>query len=330
MIEKETPTMPLHFDDKWLWDFWFAQDGADYHMFYLQADRALLNPDLRHWNVSIGHAVSQDLRQWTILPDALRPSERSGDFDDNTTWTGSIIHHDGCWYLFYTGSMRADKGLVQRIGMATSNDLIHWEKAAHNPLIVADPQWYELLDLNLWHDQAWRDPHVVRDPQNGEFHAFITARVNYGAKDGRGVIAHAVSRDLLQWQVQPPVTTPGDFGQMEVPQLLHIGSLYYLLFSTGGGHHSAARQQRGAAPVTGTHYLVSEKPYGPFRYLTDEFFVGDARGSLYSGKMIQGPDAQWYFMGFLNDGEDGQFIGDISDPLPVEVLEDGRLRLKQD
>ena len=143
--------MALRLKEKWLWDFWLVQDGKDYHIFYLQAPRSLGDQNLRHWNVSVGHAISQDLVNWTVLPDALKPSP-SPAWDDYTTWTGSIIQHKNLWYLFYTGSSKADDGLVQRIGLATSSDLIHWEKHPANPLIEADPHWYEQLDLNLWHD----------------------------------------------------------------------------------------------------------------------------------------------------------------------------------
>ena len=108
--------MTLRLPDKWIWDFWLAQDDHDYHIFYLQAPRSLREESLRHWNVSIGHAVSSDLQHWRILPDALYPATNREAWDDFTTWTGSIIRHDGCWYLFYTGGARAEDGLVQRIG----------------------------------------------------------------------------------------------------------------------------------------------------------------------------------------------------------------------
>jgi beta-fructofuranosidase len=210
--------MALRLPGKWLWDFWLAQDGPDYHVFYLQAPRSLGKQELRHWNVSIGHAVSYDLRKWQVLPDALCPG-LAGAWDDYTTWTGSVIQHDGLWYLFYTGGCWPEQGLIQRIGLATSTDLIRWHKHPATPLISADPRWYELLDLNLWHDQAWRDPWVFRHPERDDFHTFITARVNHGPADGRGVIAHARSRNLVNWEVLPPVTEPGDFGHLEVPQL---------------------------------------------------------------------------------------------------------------
>src|SRR5690606_19339933 len=46
--------MPLALPDRWVWDFWFAHDGDDVHVFYLQAPRALGDPDRRHHNATIG------------------------------------------------------------------------------------------------------------------------------------------------------------------------------------------------------------------------------------------------------------------------------------
>ncbi len=317
--------MTLKLPHKWLWDFWLAQDGPDYHIFYLQAPRSLGNQKLRHWNVSIGHAVSQDLQNWQLLPNALAPSP-SPAWDDYTTWTGSIIKHAGLWYFFYTGSNHKEKGAIQRIGLATSTDLLHWEKHPQNPLIEADPQWYELLDLNLWHDQAWRDPWVFQHPSSGNFHAFITARIKHGPADERGVVAHARSNDLINWEVLPPVCEPGDFGQLEVPQMVHIQGQYYLLFCTTIQTHSARRlQQTGLAAVTGTHYLVADDPLGPYRYSTANFLVGDTVGSLYSGKIIQGPAKKYFFLAFRNLDHNGQFIGELSQPYPVTVADNGNL-----
>ncbi len=317
--------MTLHLAYKYTWDFWFAQAGSDYHVFYLQAPRSLPNPELRHWNVSIGHAVSQDLRDWHVLPDALCPGPL-GDWDDYTTWTGSVVEHDGNWHLFYPGTQRAEKGLVQRIGLATSADLCHWEKYPGNPVLVPDPQWYELLDLAQWQDQAWRDPWVFRDPAGGDFHALITARVNHGPTDGRGVIAHARSTDLRQWQVTPPITEPGEFGQMEVPQLSHIAGRYYLLFSTSTHHQSATRRERvGGGLVTGTLYLVADQPFGPYHFISDEFLVGDSRGTLFAGKLLEMPSGGWVFMAWRAVDNRGEFLGELADPFPVTVSAEGQL-----
>lgn len=322
--------MSLRLTDKWLWDFWLAQSGPHYHVFYLQAPRSLEKQELRHWNVSIGHAVSQDLQNWEVLPDAIHPNRDPQDtWDDYTTWTGSIIKHDGLWYLFYTGCQRSEKGLIQRIGLATSNDLINWQRHRANPIICLDPQWYEKLDTNLWHDQAWRDPWVFRHPETRDFHAFITARVNHGPEDGRGVIAHARSRDLINWEVLPPVTVPGDFGQLEVPQLVQIKKRYYLIFCTPDWSHSSQWSKRtGLTPITGTHFLVGDNPLGPFHSTTDNFFAGDKIGSLYAGKLVQAPDQKWVFLAARQFTPQGKFLGELSDPVPLVVDNAGNLHIE--
>ncbi|HPH97847.1 MAG TPA: hypothetical protein PKW33_16730 [Anaerolineaceae bacterium] len=307
----------------WIWDFWFAQNGSDFHTFYLQAPRSLGDPDLRHWNVCIGHAVSHDLTNWQVLPDALSPSPEGSDaWDDYTTWTGSIIQHQSLWYLFYTGTKRSEKGKIQRIGLATSTDLIHWEKHPANPLIEADPTWYEKYNFHnpTWGDEAWRDPWVFQDAVTGDFHMYMTARVNKGDADARGVIGHAWSKDLLSWRALPPVTAPGHFGQLEVPQLVQLQGRSVLLFSTAVTTHSAQWQlQTGLTPVSGTHFLAGQNPLGPFTLTTPRFMVGDRAGSLYAGKMIQNADGQWVFLAWRNVDETGQFLGELSDPHPVRL-----------
>src|SRR5438477_10851503 len=112
--------MALRLPDKWVWDFWLARDTR-HHVFYLQAPRSLGRSELRHHSASIGHAVSRDLRAWEVLPDALHPGP-AGSWDDLATWTGSVVEHAGCWQMLYTGINRSERGLIQRIGLATSDD----------------------------------------------------------------------------------------------------------------------------------------------------------------------------------------------------------------
>jgi beta-fructofuranosidase len=86
--------MTLRLPDKWVWDFWLVRDGMDYHAFYLQAPRSLGDPELRHLNASVGHAVSKDLRHWRVLPDALSAGP-AGAWDDRAVWTGCVAREWG-------------------------------------------------------------------------------------------------------------------------------------------------------------------------------------------------------------------------------------------
>jgi beta-fructofuranosidase len=316
--------MVIRLHDKLVWDFWFAQDGLDTHIFYLQAPRSIKEESLRHWNVSIGHAVSQDLVHWKILPDALAPSNEEGAWDDLTTWTGSIIQHEGIWYMFYTGTNHAENGKIQRVGLAVSDDLISWKRHSGGPLITADPRWYEPFDLALWHEVTWRDPFVFK--WDGKFHIYLTARCNTGPIDARGVIGHAVSTDLYTWEVCPPVTEAGEFGYLEVPQLIEIDGLWYLFFSVTHDRYAQTRLTNPDIKLqTGTHYMVADSPFGRFRYLTDDFLVGDKIGSLYSGRVIRNSHGKWVFFAFEHFAPGKMFVGKIIDPLPLFIQKDGRL-----
>lgn len=308
--------MALQLREQWVWDFWHVEAGGDHHLFYLQAPRALGDPELRHWSVSIGHAVSDDLMRWSVLPDALVPGA-PGRWDDYMTWTGSVVEHGGRWCMLYTGTSTAEDGLVQRIGLATSDDLITWERHSDRPVLEADPEWYELLDLSAWHDQAWRDPWVWRDPGDGSFHAYVTTRSRSGEPSGRGVIGHARSRDLESWEVFPPVTEPMGFGQMEVPQLIETGARSYLLFCG-----EIARKSQST--LTGTFYVAAETAAGTFSADTVRVLEADSLGRSYAGKLIDSSRGL-QFLAWERGLEPGAFAGTISDPRPVLLAADGSL-----
>lgn len=309
--------MTLRLDDRWIWDFWLIRDGPDHHVFYLQAPRSLEDPELRHWNVTIGHAVSTDLQDWEILPTALRPGIQ-GSWDDYTTWTGSIERSDGEWAMLYTGTTRAEKGLVQRIGLATSSDLIDWVKHPANPVIEADPDRYELLDLDIWHDQAWRDPSLVRDP-SGLYHAFITARTRRGPTRERGVIAHATSPDLVDWAVGDPVVGPGDFGHLEIPQSIRLGDRWHLLYSIPA---DVTADHRPA--IMATFQAVSDSLAGPYREPEDPV-VMDFPG-WFGAKLVETDDGP-LCLAWRRDLPNGGFAGELGDPWPVEVSTDGSIQV---
>lgn len=320
--------MSLRLPDKWVWDFWLARSDGEHHIFYLQAPRSLESPRRRHHHASVGHAVSRDLATWQVLPDALHPGP-AGSWDDLATWTGSTIEHQGRWYMLYTGINRSEKGLIQRIGLADSDDLVRWEKRPGNPVLEADARWYDLLDETRWRDQSWRDPWLFWHPEDGAFHALITARSPLGAPDAAGVVAHARSQDLVTWEVLPPLTPPGEFAQVEAPQLVRVDGRFDILVSCQAGDHSSARVRRlGAAGRTGTFVFSASDLLGP--YAAADLPIADPAGplgALYAGKLVHGNSGDLRFMAFRGDG-DRAFLGELTDPLLVEIHDDGRLAVR--
>lgn len=306
--------MNLRLKDKWVWDSWPIDDEhGRHHLFYLQANRSLKDPHLRHMNPSVGHAVSDDFRTWEVLPDALAPRQTRG-WDDKTTWTGSVVQGPtGRYHLFYTGSSISEDAMIQRIGRADSDDLIHWERYGDEPLVEADPQWYEKWDGTNWHDEAFRDPWVLPDPDGKGWHMLITARSNEGAAFSRGVVGHAWSADLDTWEVRPPLSGPGKFGQLEVLQYIELDGVPTLIFCCGVSElhpdmHPAG-QRGGTWLVEGTSLLEPWDLNRARRVNHD---------SLYAARAITDIDGKQRLIGF-SDVANGKFVGEILDPVDITL-----------
>jgi beta-fructofuranosidase len=285
----------LRLTDHWVWDSWPVDDEAGrHHLFFLQAPRALGDPDARHLAATVGHAVSTDHHTWQVLPDALRPAHTPA-WDDLAIWTGSVIRGPRSWHLFYTGLSRREGETAQRIGRADSDDLIHWRRAGAGPVTEPDPRWYA--------PDAWRDPWVFADPGGDGWHMLITARVAH-----HGVIGHAWSADLTHWQVLEPLNhKAARFHHLEVPQVSLIDGRAVLTFSCqdpAGGMWSAP-----AASLLGPYAIDQAEQ------------VGDP--SLYAAHVITLNDGRPALLGFA----DNPFRGEIPDPRPVRLTPNGVLTI---
>jgi beta-fructofuranosidase len=316
----------LRLKDKWIWDSWYVRDRGRWHAFFLQAPKSIGDPELRHWHVSQGHAVSDDLVNWTYLGTCFEPAER-GAWDDYTTWTGSVVKGPGGrWHLFYTGACHAEDGLIQRIGHATSDDLHSWKRVGDGLCLDISGSDYEQFSPGLWHDRAMRDPWVMRDPDGDGWLMYFTAR-SAGVKEPNagGAIGLATSPDLANWTLQPPVFR-GAFGQLEVPQVFEYEGRWYCLFCTAAKHFSTAQAEATpGGPVTGTHYLIGEGPRGPWSVAPGLLLDGSLPCRRYAARILN-TGKGLRIIGFI-DHPEGVFIGELCDPDPIEVEPDGRLRV---
>ncbi|KPP91434.1 MAG: beta-fructofuranosidase SacA [Rhodobacteraceae bacterium HLUCCA08] len=323
--------MVLQLPDHWIWDSWYAHDGQRWHGYFLKAPKSLINPDLRHWNVTQGHAVSDDLVNWDHKGTCLGPAPEPA-WDDFTTWTGSVVQDAaGLWHLFYTGTSRADEGLYQRIGHATSEDLHHWQRLGDGLCLDLTGPTADAYEADhakgFWHDRAMRDPWVMRDPQGEGWLMYFTARAPGVAEpNAGGAIGLATSDDLVTWVLQPPVFV-GGYGQLEVPQVFDVDGRWYCLFCTSAEHFSKAQADAiPGGPVTGTHYLIGEGPRGPWRIAPGPFLDGDLPCRRYAARIVR-TDRGLRIMGFADHAEDGHFGGYVMDPEEVVIDADGRMRV---
>jgi beta-fructofuranosidase len=115
----------LRHKNNFIGDTWYYVNEDTVHCYYLTCPTTVE----RHTAWDIGHAVSKDLINWTDHQIVLRRG-KLGDWDDTCLATGSVIKHEGRFWMAYTAKW--DKPDVA-VGIAVSDDLYHWEKVGNRP-----------------------------------------------------------------------------------------------------------------------------------------------------------------------------------------------------
>ena len=199
-------------------------DGT-FHLFHL----VLPNHDY------IAHAVSTDGLNWRRVKNALFIGE-PGEWDDDALWTMNVSgdpDKPGSWRMFYTGLSRRERGRVQRVGLAVSDDLIHWSKvnSGNYPIEVArgGETFYEssLREGRRW--VSFRDPLFFCDGEKR--YLLVSGRVKYGPVIRRGCVAMIEEVERDKWEFRPPLYHPRRYDDVEVPGLFKLGGHYFLLGS---------------------------------------------------------------------------------------------------
>jgi len=187
----------------------------------------------------VGLAESTDGIAWTKYSGnpVLSPGE-SGSWDSGgvTVFPGSLMRkNDGTYYLYYSG-IPAHKDIYKggQIGLATSKDLIHWEKYNGNPILTPGKP-------GSWDDRAVIEASVVYD---GNYFGGLKSYQMWYAGVSTGdvffyAIGYAESIDGVHWikYDKNPVfertgRTKVDFDgySVEVHHVLKYGNWYLLLY----------------------------------------------------------------------------------------------------
>ena len=127
------------FDKKCCMNPFIVRQGDDYYLFYAGADEKGTR------RICLAIAPVSDISQWKRLGPLFDVGGK-GSFDQ--TWCVlPVVHKIGTkWHLYYTGRSHVDGGLqaFYGMGLATSEDLVHWTKISTNHYILTGdgfPQW---------------------------------------------------------------------------------------------------------------------------------------------------------------------------------------------
>ena len=181
-----------------------------------------------HMETSYGRAVSTDLIEWTPLGPGFGVAS-PGQFDDTAVWTMHPFRHGDGSVMFYTG-VTAKPWLDQSVGLARSGgrDGTGWVRHGVSPVVTADPRWYR-TEI----DMAWRDPFVVRSDDDSRWVMVLCASDASLPLEQSGCVAWATSTDLENWEVHPPLISPGNVDELECPVLERTEHGWVLLGSIG-------------------------------------------------------------------------------------------------
>ncbi|HEX2952279.1 MAG TPA: family 43 glycosylhydrolase [Armatimonadota bacterium] len=287
-------------------DAWFFVDNSTVHCYYLTCPLDVP----RHTRWDIGHAVSNDLTNWTIVDPALVRGE-SGFFDHDGLATGSVIPFAGRYWMAYTTHHQAT------VGLAVSDDLYTWQKVSKTPITDVDPRYYEPMSHGVRKAKHWRDPFLF--VHDGMVYHFVCASRNDGPEDRRGTVGVARTADMQHWQILPPPAIDAIDQEMECPQLYQQNGRYYLLFSSAAEWFTPEATTSIPGIFGWSSYaMVANSPFGPFTLQYGRIIPADYPVQPYACQIVQW-QGNSYLLGTIQPPE----YGVICDPIPVIFTEDG-------
>ena len=112
--------------------FIWLEDGT-YYLFYIGVTAAGYEKGRKTLNV----AFSSDLVYWTRYAGNPIIAPAGDGWRRDAIWHPNIVKVDGTYYLFFNASGVVDGVEEERIGYATSTDLLHWEVDDVNSPVMA-------------------------------------------------------------------------------------------------------------------------------------------------------------------------------------------------
>ena len=269
-------------DDDIMDHTWIRDTQGIYHLFFMTED---------HGDGSyIEHYRWADPESLDYVGPVLHPN-RDG-WDSHGLWAPHVIQHGDAYYMFYTGvdGTGGNPMTTQRIGLATSKDLMTWKRYPANNcpgtsgegcIYECDECWTTWSNPPGSYDKQCRDPYVIWDPVHQRWVMFATAK----SLNQYGEVTVAYSNDLVHWtgagyidaarRLEEGEGSQKTGGQAENPFVMTHDGTHYLLFSDWQDPEDS---------------VTTIDPRTQVQYATSQGLTADTLGS-----------ANWIYRGYIPD-----------------------------
>lgn len=225
-------------DDDIMDHTWIRDSYGVYHLFFMTEDHGD-GSFIEHYRWATPESLD-------YVGPALYPDPQG--WDSHGLWAPHVIRHGDTYYMFYTGvdGTGGNPTTTQRIGLATSKDLMTWTRYPVNncPGTSGEGCIYECDECwTTWgnppgsYDKQCRDPFVIWDSDNNRWVMFATAK----SLNQYGEVTVAYSGDLINWtgagyidatrRLEDGEGAQTTGGQAENPFVATHDGMHYLLFT---------------------------------------------------------------------------------------------------
>ena len=210
--------------------------------------------------------------------------------------------------MYYTGLQREHKGINSKMGLAESEDLVHWTKVKKEGLPIEIKRgFYECLDDNPRGWLSFRDPFYFE--HNGDAYILFCGRKNFGPLSRRGCVG-LLKIEGEKYVLQESLIYPMVYDDVECPCAFELNGQFYIIGSI-----------REDVKV---RYWVSDKFLGQYRTFHTDFLLPEGN---YAARTVWDGDHLLLYNFFFTHGA----INSLRVlPPPKELSTDsvGRLVLK--
>ncbi|MDR2135395.1 MAG: hypothetical protein LBO76_02150 [Treponema sp.] len=142
----------------------------------------------------------ENLLDWRRLEDPVHSWRGGAEWENSGLYKACFFRHRDLFYMYYNAKNK-EVGWLEQTGLATSKDLLRWERYEGSPVLKTKE--------GTWYSHSLADPYICRD---GDL--WLNFFFGYDCKHAQDGIA--CSQDLFHWEMaNDPILRYGAEGEID-------------------------------------------------------------------------------------------------------------------